>query len=165
MPLDQTVDCITLLRRINECGRHNQTITAQWDLNSEEATPFSNRFAGLFVIEIQVKYAMVDGVNQPIGYVLTNPRIQMYTGEIEVEIEGIVVRVNGAKLSGLEQFWSAKNISRSHWILSARMRTVCSLVFPASTHQKMQANIAINGYMLMPLKFLRSRKASIINTN
>ncbi len=89
----------------------NQTVTATWDTTSQ-GTPVSNRFPGSFKMDIKVRYGMVNGVSQPIGYTFTNPRVQMLTGESEVEIEGIVVRVNGAKVAGMENFLSAHDVAR-----------------------------------------------------
>ena len=90
----------------------NRIITASWDMSGADASPALNRFPGTFLIDVQVKYDTIAGVKQPTGYTLTNPRIQMATGELEVEIEGIVVRINGAKLTNLEPFLSARNIAR-----------------------------------------------------
>jgi mono/diheme cytochrome c family protein len=89
----------------------NQVVTASWD-TSTQGSPIANRFPGIFKMDIQVKYGMVDGVNQPVGYTFTKPRIQMLTGESEIEVEGIVVRVNGAKVAGMEPFLSARNTAR-----------------------------------------------------
>jgi mono/diheme cytochrome c family protein len=89
----------------------NQTVTATWDLNSE-GSPIANRFAGTFLMDVKVNYTTVNGVKAPAGYIFTNPRIQMLTGDLEADIQAIVVRVNGAKLSGLEPFLSAQQTAR-----------------------------------------------------
>ncbi len=86
-----------------------RTVSLTWDLNSSDALPFAARIPALFLVDAKVDY---NTAGVAIGYMFTNPRIQMTTGESEVEIEGVVMRINGQKASQSEPFLSARKISR-----------------------------------------------------
>ncbi|HVK61604.1 MAG TPA: hypothetical protein VM432_08645 [Bdellovibrionales bacterium] len=88
-----------------------RTVMASWYL-AAEALPVSARLPAFFMVDIAVKYETVGGVKTATGYTFSNPRIEMLSGEIEVEVEAVVVQVNGLQPRDLEPLLSARAISR-----------------------------------------------------
>jgi mono/diheme cytochrome c family protein len=88
-----------------------RTVTVSWLLSSE-VVPISARFPAIFSVDIRVTYDTVDMDKIPTGYAFSKPRLQMLTGEQEVEVEGVIVRVNDAQAVGSEPFLSARNTAR-----------------------------------------------------
>lgn len=89
-----------------------RTIILGWTLAIDEASPASARFPGFFTMEVKVQYEGTGANKVAVGYTFSNPKLQMLTGEVEAEIEGIVVTVNGVQVSGTEPFRSARKTAR-----------------------------------------------------
>lgn len=89
-----------------------RTVTFYWSMDTEEISPASGRFPGVFAMDIKINYQDVAGVKTAVGYTFTRPRLEMFTGEFQVEIEGVVVKINGVKAEGMEQFLSARKTAR-----------------------------------------------------
>lgn len=93
-------------------GDGRTPVTVSWYLNSTEAMPAGGRFPAQLAMDVQIDYEMVSGVDTPVGYTFTNPRLRMLTGETEVEIEGVIVRINGVDANNIEPFLSARKVVR-----------------------------------------------------
>lgn len=89
-----------------------RTVTYIWTLNSDEVSPDNARFPGEFKIDVKVNYQTVDNMKVATGYTFTNPRLQLFSGEMQVEVEGVVVNINGVKAQGTEPFLSARKTAR-----------------------------------------------------
>ncbi|MES2855127.1 MAG: hypothetical protein V4692_04655, partial [Bdellovibrionota bacterium] len=82
-----------------------------WALFSE-VTPVPARLPAYFSATISVKYETVGGLKVAKGYTIKDPRVEMLAGEIELEMEGLVLYVNGEQPPGLEQLLSARKTIR-----------------------------------------------------
>lgn len=89
-----------------------RTATLLWDMSGTEAIPTSKRFPGLFLLDVRINFETINGISTATGYVFTNPRVQMLTGEQEAVITGVVVRVNGQLYPGTENFLSATKTAK-----------------------------------------------------
>lgn len=89
-----------------------RTVTYIWTMDTEEVTPDNARFPGEFKLDVKVNYQTVDNVKVATGYSFTNPRLQLFTGEMQVEVEAIVLKINGIKAQGIEPFLSARKTAR-----------------------------------------------------
>ena len=89
-----------------------RTATLTWQLSDVDITPSTARFPATFSIDVRVDYQNVGGEMIAVGYVFTNPRLSMLTGEFEVEIEGLIVRINDVQAPGIEPFLSARRTFR-----------------------------------------------------
>ena len=89
------------------------TVALSWDLSSDQITPSTARFPAFFTIDARVDYATINGAKVATGYTFSRPRIQMFTGEQEVEVEGVIVRINGQQAKGIEPFLSARKIAKA----------------------------------------------------
>lgn len=89
-----------------------RTVTYIWTMDTEEVTPDNARFPGEFRIDVKVNYQTVDTVKVATGYTFTNPRLQLFSGEMQVEVEGVVLKINGVKAQGIEPFLSARKTAR-----------------------------------------------------
>lgn len=85
-----------------------RTGTLTWDLSGDDAQPSQARFAAVFALNARVLHETVDGKTSAIGYAFSNPRLSLLTGEDEVEIEGIIITINGKQVAGIEPFLSAR---------------------------------------------------------
>ncbi len=59
-----------------------------------------------FVIDVSIKYVDIAGVKTAVGYTFANPRIAMLTGEVEIEVEGLFIKLNDIILTDLPAFAS-----------------------------------------------------------
>lgn len=87
-------------------------ITLIWDLSGEEVSPIRSRVPAFFTMRVKVQYETRNGSPVPVGYIFSDPSVQMTTGEQELEVEGVIVRINGVQVPGMEAFLSARNIAR-----------------------------------------------------
>jgi hypothetical protein len=86
--------------------------TEQWDMNTQ-VTPVTAQFPGRFNVDVRVVYQTdASGVKTAIGYGFKNPRMHLLTGEIEVEVNGLIPLINGVKPAGAEEFGSAQAVVR-----------------------------------------------------
>lgn len=85
-----------------------QTVTLRWNLGGTEVSPTSARVPGTFSIDARVSYSN----SLPTGYVFGNPRIQLATGEVEVEIKGLAVRINRVQANNMQAFLNASKIAK-----------------------------------------------------
>lgn len=90
-----------------------RVVTLSWDVSSSEISPATAQFPALFSIDARIDYQLdANGQKIAMGYAFANPRLQMFTGESEVDIEGVVVLINGTEGRNLEAFKSARKTSR-----------------------------------------------------
>ncbi|MBX3021864.1 MAG: cytochrome c [Bdellovibrionales bacterium] len=113
-----------------------RTATLMWDLSSGDVIPSHARFPGLFLLDVRVTYETVAGQSLAVGYTFTNPRMQMFTGEMEVVVSGVDIRVNGALAPGTENLLSAQKTAKgidSVNIYSGSVRTKMTAVSSGDT--------------------------------
>ena len=90
----------------------NTTVTLSWNLSSEETLPITGRFPGIFSVDVKIDYQEINGKTIATGYVFSKPRLQMLTGEAEVEVEGVLIFINGEQARGIEPLLSARKVFR-----------------------------------------------------
>jgi hypothetical protein len=86
-----------------------RVVTMMWYTGGSDVTPMNGRFPGALAIDASVNYEMVNGETIATGYVFSRPRLAMLTGELEVEIEGVIIKINGEEAKGIEPFLSARS--------------------------------------------------------
>ncbi len=86
-------------------------VTVMWSLDAE-ALPVGARVAATFSVDISVDYVTEGEKKIPKGYTFSKPRIQMLTGEEELDVKGVTVQVNRKDLTGIEPLLSAEKIAR-----------------------------------------------------
>lgn len=86
-----------------------RVVTLTWSLGGSDVTTPDARFPGELAVEVRVNYQ--DNGSGPIatGYIFSRPRLRMLTGELEVEVEGVIVKINGDEAQGTEPFLSARS--------------------------------------------------------
>ncbi|MES2965001.1 MAG: cytochrome c [Bdellovibrionota bacterium] len=84
----------------------------EWDM-ANQVQPNNARFAGKFQIDIRVVYATdANGVRTATGYAFARPRAKLLLGEVELDVDGVIPRINGQDVSGAELMASSRALAR-----------------------------------------------------
>ncbi len=83
----------------------NRTQALVWALNfPDDVLSGMPSVPATFVIDVSIRYADIAGVKTAVGYTFANPRIAMLTGEVEIEVEGLFIKLNDVVLTDLPAF-------------------------------------------------------------